>query len=181
MQKKVTCFIYAIFLFCGCACSQVKELPLKALFLEAAVRFITWPAGSDSLKTDSTFRVGVFPDDRIVPHLKQVFSEKKVKNRSVVFQDLDTLNEAVNCNLIVLPEMKPGKLATILSLTRGKPILTVSESPELAKKGVILCIASVNQQISCMINETEASRSNLKISHHLLKKSRVITTQEKTP
>ena len=161
--------------------AQVRELPLKAHFLEAAIRFISWPADTSVSIQDSSgsiFTIGVFDNDKLVPYLKQVFLKKRIKNSEVKFQTIDSLHSISSCDMVFIPENRKQMLNAIVRLTRNKPILTVSDTPEFTKKGVILCIVTENEKIRCHINESEAASSNLKISHHLLQKSKVVNPQE---
>lgn len=159
--------------------AQIEELTLKALFLEAAIRFINWPdskAGTD-LQED-TFVVGVFAHDRMIPYLKKTFFKKQVKNKEVRFLEIDSFDQISKCNMILIPNNKKEVVGKIIDITCKNPVLTVSESPELIIKGVMLSLGIEKSRITCYINESEASKAGFKISHHLLQKSKVISSKQ---
>ena len=160
--------------------AQVKEMPLKSLFLEAAIRFITWPA--DTINTpehtrSKKFIIGYFKESAFTPHLKQVFSRKVIKNRDVTLKAIDSLSNISTCDLVFIPESEKNNLLKILKFSEGKPVLTVSDCPDFCKQGLILCLTIEGQKINCLINEEEALKSNLKVSYHLLQKSKIVKTQ----
>lgn len=157
--------------------AQLEELPLKAFFLEAAVRFIAWPEDT-AVSKSKDFTIANFPDDNFTPHLRVLFAKKQIKGKNVKFKTIRKLDDIDSCFILIIPSGKKNDLTDILSTVAGKPILTVCESPEFAKKGVMLCISSENRKVSCYINNQEALASRLKISHHLLQKAQVITSSE---
>lgn len=159
--------------------AQIEEFTLKALFLEAAIRFINWPNTEEStIVQENNFVVGVFPHDKMKPYLEKTFSAKKVKNKEVRFLEIDNMDEISECDLIFIPSSQKGNVRAIYEVAGKYPVLTVSDSPDLIRKGVILSLGTEKSRIACYINETEASKAGFKISHHLMQKSTVISIKE---
>lgn len=178
-KKKTFITLLFVFFIIFDAKSQVEAYPLKSLFIEAAVRFITWPDSAthtDSLRDN--FVIGVFEKDKMIPHLKRAFSKKQIKDKSVSFLEIDSLSKITFCDLLFISDNQKYQIKSICNLTTNNPILTVSDSPDLIRKGVILSVIVENSKIVCYINESSASKSHFKISHHLLQKSIVIDNQE---
>lgn len=159
--------------------AQIEEFTLKALFLEAAIRFINWPESKNvSDRRENVFVVGVFPHDKMTPYLEKTFSAKKVKNKEVRLLEIDYLDKISQCDLIFIPCSQKGNIRTIYEIADDYPVLTVSDSPDLIRKGVILSLSIEKARIACYINETEASKAGFKISHHLMQKSTVVSNEE---
>ncbi len=159
--------------------AQIEELTLKALFLEAAIRFINWPDSKDGTNLlEDTFVVGVFAHDRMLPCLEKVFFKKRVKNKEIRFLKIDSFDQISKCSMIIIPSSKKGSIDKIINITSKNPVLTVSDSPELIIKGVMLSLGIEKSRITCYINESEASKAGFKISHHLLQKSKVISSNQ---
>lgn len=159
--------------------AQIEEFTLKALFLEAAIRFINWPNTEEStVVQENNFVVGVFPHDKMKPYLEKTFSAKKVKNKEVRFLEIDNMDEISECDLIFIPSSQKVNVRAIYEVAGKYPVLTVSDSPDLIRKGVILSLGTEKSRIACYINETEASKAGFKISHHLMQKSTVISIKE---
>lgn len=165
--------------------AQLKEHPLKALFLEAAIRFITWPddsAFSPSLNNAEQlpkpskidiFTIGYFKNSPLIPYLEKTFHKKSIKSKLVRFMEVDSLQSINFCDLVIIPDDHLITVSRVIRITENKPILTVSENPRFLEKGVILCIVTKGNKIECHINKAEADSSGFKISHHLLKKSNI--------
>jgi hypothetical protein len=161
--------------------AQVEELPLKSYFLEAAIRFISWPEDSSFVhhqRSGSFFTIGYFGNDKFLPYLKQSFIHKQVKNREVKFMAISSPESIDSCDVLFIPDFKKKDLQDILIRTLKKPILTVSDQPDFCANGVILGIVSENRKITCYINTIEAQKSSFNISYHLLQKAKVVKTIE---
>lgn len=160
--------------------AQIEESALKAMFLEASIRFINWPDSKKSTgEWENTFVVGVFPHDKMIPYLEKTFSAKKVKNKEVRLLEIDYMDKISECDLIFIPGSQKGNIIEINGIAANYPVLTVSDSPDLIRKGVMLSLGIEKSRIACYINETEASKAGFKISHHLMQKSIVISNKEK--
>jgi len=183
-RRKILNVFILLLLFTFSSEGQLKELQLKAMFLEAAIRFVTWPipeindstGGIPSTEIDATtFTIGVFKDDPITPYLHKVFDKKSVKDAPVKFLTIKNPESLSHCDLILIPDNRKISVTKIIDKTRHKPILTVSENPAFLENGVILSITIEHRKIECHINKAEADSSGFKISHHLLKKSILFT------
>ena len=166
--------------------AQMKDLPVKALFIEAAVRFITWPpvesAGGDTGRLRHAFTIGIFDNDRFAPYLTEAFSRKNPGGGVPVrYLRIDASLNIDSCDLVYIPSNRAVMLDKIITACRDKPILTVSDFPEFVSRGVILAITTENRRIKSYINETAAIEAHLGISHHLLQKSTIIAPRERRP
>ncbi|MFP4013204.1 MAG: YfiR family protein [Chitinispirillaceae bacterium] len=153
---------------------KVSSFQLKAMFVEAALRFITWP---DSSGREKNFIVGVYEEDRMVPYLEKVMQSRNINGRKVRFVYLESAEDASGCDLVFISESSGKNLAKILAVIRNRPILTATDSPELTYKGVIMSVLVENRKIRCYINNSQAAESKLEISHHLLRKSKIVSTE----
>lgn len=168
----VTCFLFT---YIQISFSETDELSLKARFLEAAIRFITWPAQDQGHSDkDTVFTIGIFKKCRMNNYLNEVFAGKAIKDKSIKFKTIDSLPMITSCNLIFIPESQKENLPEILKATSGKPILTVSDFSDFSKSGLILCLTIENQKINCLVNQSVALKSGFQISYHLLQKSKII-------
>lgn len=173
MLKAVFCAFMILFQS-TVALPKVSSLQLKAMFLEAALRFITWP---DSSAHKENFVVGVNENDRIVAYIEDVMSSKKINGRKVRFVHLNSSYDVGDCDMVFISELSEKNLEKVLDKTRNRSVLTVTDSPELTYKGIMMSIVVENRKIRCYINKLEAAKSKLEISHHLLRKSKIISTE----
>lgn len=161
--------------------AQNEEPVRKALFLEAAIRFIAWPEDRDSvnLPEKKNFVVGIFAHDQMVSYLKKTLSDRKVKDRDAKFLLIDSMAQIAGCDMVIIPDSQKDRIPEIYKIAKINPVLTVSDSPDLIRKGMILSLGIKKSRIICYINEQEAIKSRFKISHHLLQNSIIVNTQEK--
>lgn len=159
--------------------AQIDENTLKALFLEAAIRFINWPdSKAPSDKKTNEFVIGVFKTNQMTSIIKRVFSIKKIKNKSVVIMDIDSLDKIGICDMIFITENDKFIIKDVLRVCDSNNVLTVSDSPEFINSGIILSLFIDKNRIISYINEKNATISGFKISHHLLQKSIVVGNRE---
>ena len=160
------------------ASAQVRELPLKAMFLEAAVRFVTWPADDTTAPSDyrPVFTIGFFSKDAFSRQLTKLTARKKIKRKQVRFVNIDNLAMVDSCDMVLIPASRKKLADRILSRIRDKAILTVSDDASMAEYGIIINIGIEKQKISCRINKDRASAAGFSISHHLLRKSTIVST-----
>lgn len=156
--------------------AKIEESPLKAFFLEAVIRFVSWPADSsknERYRSGEKFTIGIFENDELSPFLKKAFFKKKVKGADVRFMLVSQMPQIDSCDMLFIPESKKNQLAAIIEKTNHKPVLTVSDVPEFIEAGVILGIVLQEQKMSCLINKMVADSSRIRISYLLLQKSKV--------
>jgi hypothetical protein len=164
--------------------AQIKEMPAKARFLEAAIRFISWPADSNKDTATAgrhTFTIGTTDDDRFVTALTETFTRKSPQSAPVRIIRINKLRNVDSCDLVYISGSRAPVLDGILAVVRGKPILTVTDFPDFTSRGVILAITIENQHIRCYINQSEADKAHLGISYHLLQKSTIVRTRGPRP
>ncbi len=172
VKKIQTGFVLILLFFLNIfSAPQFREQELRAMFLEAALRFITWPQ-NNSTKQRSTFIIGAFNDDKMVPYLVEILKDKSIYNRKVTFANLS--DSLIDCDLMLLPQNSEKKLASLQQKLQEKTCLTVTDDPALLKKGIFMCIAVESQKIKLYFNDEILQNSDLKISHHLLKKSKIL-------
>ncbi|MBN1758497.1 MAG: YfiR family protein [Chitinispirillaceae bacterium] len=158
--------------------SQIRELPLKALFLEAAVRFITWPPDTGAISSASPqLTIGVFSGDRLIPHVTEAFRQNHIRGQKVRLLTIRNLHDIDSCMILIIPRTQASRLGRYVDYCKNRPILTVCDTPAFVREGVILSIAIENQRISCTLNKHSADAAGLKISHHLLQKASVLDSR----
>jgi hypothetical protein len=158
--------------------AQYDKGALKAMFLEATTRFITWPdtaAGSFS-DTTEPFIIGVFGKDTILSVLKKTFAGKKIKGKQVKIREFSLVSEIPHCHLLFIATSMKTALPVIIPIISNLPILTVGDTPGYAERGTILNLSLENSKVRFKINESAALASGLKISYLLMKMGKVVHT-----
>ena len=154
--------------------AQPVEYTLKAAFLERFTRFVDWPVESGIADTSNSFVLGVIGKNPFGAILERVYSTQKIKNKKVKILHISNPNEIHGCNLLFISESKKKELDKILSLTKNKPILTVSDTKGFAKEGVLINFYLAGNKVRFEINESAVRTSGLSMSYLLLKSARII-------
>ena len=155
-----------------------KDLILKAIFLERVTRFIEWP---DSVKLEDSskpFILVVLGENPFNGLLENIYSKYKIKNKSVEIKYLSDVKNIFPCHCLFIALSGRQHVGNIITMLRNKPILTISQSQELAELGIHINLYIDNNRLRFIINESAARNAGLKMSYHLLTLAKVINPVE---
>lgn len=156
------------------AVAQQSEYTIKAVFLEHFTRFIEWPESFEIADASYPFYVAVIGENPFGSILDQIYSDQKIKNRKVEILYISTLDEITECQILFISSSNEEILPEILSRTRNKPILTVSDTNGFAENGVLINFYLAGNKIKFEINETAVHESGLIMSYRLLSLARIV-------
>jgi len=169
-----------LFLFFS-ASAQTYEERIKANFVERFTRFIQWPELEDtehSTKED-TFCIGVFTDLSFAKALDQVMRENSVINKPVKVFSTKKINDAVNCDIVILLESSQSILKNVLAQIIGKPILVISDTDGFGELGShINFYLTEDKKVRFEINQGGLIDANLQVSYKLYQFGTVINAVE---
>ncbi len=154
--------------------SQSNIYVLKAVYLEKFSRFVTWPEESLMNDLDKPFVISVIGRTPLTNNLEQIYSIQKINNKKVTIKRISNLYEIENSHILVIAESEKKNLQNILSLTKNLPVLTISEAPGFAKKGVLINFFEENKKLRFEINETAVLQSPLQMSFYLLNSAKIV-------
>ena len=162
------------------AVTQQSEFTIKAVFLEHFTRFIEWPESFENADASYPFYVAVIGENPFGSILDQIYSEQKIKNRRVEIRYISTLDEITDCQILFISSSNEEILAEILSHTKDKPILTVSDTDGFAETGVLINFYLARNKIKFEINERAVHESGLVMSYRLLSLARIVNQMRET-
>lgn len=154
--------------------AQTDEYLMKAGFLERFTRFIEWPVETNIADSSKPFVISVIGRNPFDEKLDQFFETTKIKNRKVEIRYISELEEIQDSHILFITKSKEKQLSGILSLTQGKPILTVSDTNGFGKKGVRINFFVEQNKIRFEINKDAIQKSGLQISYLLLNVAKII-------
>jgi uncharacterized protein (UPF0218 family) len=102
-----------------------------------------------------------------------MYSSQNIMGRSVKLVYLKNFDDIENCNLLFISSSEKERVEKILSITKAKPILTIGDTEEYGKKGVLINFLIMDKKIKFEINDKAAQDSGLKICSLLLKKGEI--------
>jgi hypothetical protein len=141
----------------------ISEGQAKAAFVFNVVRYVNWPPpGND------TVLIGILGKGPLSREWQSI-SGKTLSSRKLRVMKSNSVDDMLDCQLIVIEEAGPQKLPRILRTLRNYPILTIGDSPGFLSSGGSLNISLRNNRISFSVNLVQARAVGLNISSNLLK------------
>jgi hypothetical protein len=150
------------------------EYEVKAEYLERFTRFIDWPADSHAGSAEGRFRLCVIGNNPFGSYLEDMTTEVKFKGKPAELNLIHDVREAQNCDLLFIAHPESQRLPEILKVTRDLPILTVSDTPGFANKGVLINFYNEGAKVRFEINQHAIKQSRLHVSSRLLGLARVV-------
>ena len=141
------------------------EYQVKAAFLLNFANFVQWPLGALS---DDTFIIGILGQDPF-GNYTETLKGKTVKGRRVVIKRYDDPEDAREAAILFISASEKRSLPRILKTIKGNSILTVGDSKDFGRSGVMINLLLLRKRVGFEINLAAAQRDGLQISSNLLK------------
>jgi len=154
--------------------SQTSIYVLKAVYIEKFSRFVTWPEECCMDDPDKPFVISVIGKTPLYKNLEQIYSMQKINNKKVEIKKINNLYEIENSHILVIAESERKNLQNILALTEKLPVLTISDSPNFAKEGVLINFFEEKNKLKFEVNETAVIKSPLQMSFYLMNSAKIV-------
>ena|SRR5688572_15109563 len=147
--------------------AQVATAPeVKAAYLLNFVKFTTWPAGVAPDGADLT--MCVIGDERVLVALDEVTHGQRIEGRGIIVVALADQDDARGCHLVYASGLRADREQSLVDATRGRPILTASDSGTFMKRGGVAAFHIAGGRMKFSVNPSAAERAQLRISSRLL-------------
>ena len=163
--------VLALGLAAPLAAQSSREYDLKAVFLYNFVTFVDWPKGA--LPDGQPFVIGVLGEDPFGAALDEVVEGEKFRNLPLQVRRCRTIEEARSCQIVFISSSEAARLPAILAELRGRPVLTVADTPKFLEAGGIIAF-STEARVQLNVNAAAARRAGLAISSKLLRVAKVV-------
>ena len=150
-----------------------KEYQIKAVFLFNFVQFAEWPETAFA-SPDAPIRITLLGDDPFAGALEAAVQGERVRQRPLVIERARNIREVTECHLLFVCPSQREDVGAIISAFETRPVLTVGEMPEFARRGGIINFYLEGQKVRFEINRAAAKRSGLKLSSQLLGLARLV-------
>jgi len=140
----------------------VDEYAVKAAFLYNFSAFTEWPAS-----IGSQLNLCIYGRDVFGQKLDKL-NGKKIGNRSLAVQRDLHLENAHQCQVVFISANKADEADLVLEAIGKAPVLTIGDSDDLARQGVIINMQLADNKVTFDINNTSAKRAGLTLSSKLL-------------
>jgi hypothetical protein len=153
-----------------------SEYLLKAGFIYNFAKLVEWPASAFG-SSSSAIVIGVLGDDSVAKIIEEAVSGKKLDGRAFTVKRLKWNKDfTCNCQMLFVTSRESSRVEEIL--TRKHPsVLTISEAPGFAKRGVMINFILENSQIRFEANVEAARQAGLNVSSRLLNLAKIVQTE----
>lgn len=152
--------------------NRLAEYQAKARYLSILPDYVKWPESHGQGKRAMV--IGVIGDSLFENYLNDLFAPGKphARNGRVVYLQNRQAIEA--CDVIFICESESEWLYEILKRIKGRSILTIGDSPDFARRGVMINLVMERDRIGLEVNLPALRNSNLEVSSHVLKNAKLI-------
>ena len=140
------------------------DYTLQANIIYRFTKYIDWPAN----KKSGDFIIGIVGDSPLYDDLKTISASKTVGTQKITVVRIPSSASSYNCHILFISEEERGSLKKITLLTAGAPILILTESNGLARKGSCINFIMVDDRLKLEINKGNIEQRNLGIASELL-------------
>lgn len=163
-RNKITFFIIVFGLLSLNAHCQVEEHKVKSSFILNFIKYTEWPTNEKNI-----YQITVLGKTKVGDELERISVRKKIKGKTIKVKRIDSINKIKQPHILFIPNIEKRKIDDIVSETKNKPILIVSETAGAAKNGThINFFITRSNKIRFEINITSLKKSGLKMSSLLI-------------
>ena len=142
------------------------EYRVKAAFLYNFVKFVEWPAGSDS----GPLEICVAGQNPFGDVLSEIVRGETINGRPIRARVI--LEPAPSCHMVFVP--RGANTSAYLRAARGTPTLTVGETPAFITQGGFVRFYIDSGNVRFEIAREAAERTGLRISSRLLQLAKIV-------
>lgn len=169
MQKRFH-ILFLAFIVSFYAAAQ-DENEIKANFIYSFADYVEW---NDTAVKNDKLVVGIIGNNPILIPLVKIAQQKVSDGEQIEIHLWFKTEEISNCNILFIDGSLEKKLPEIFNKIDGKNILTVGDTKNFARKGVIINFVNKSEKVKFEISQKAMAGTNLKISSHLLKLAKFV-------
>jgi len=169
LLNAVTVLISALLVVQG---QRASEYQLKAVFLFNFAQFVDWqPAAAQT-----PLLIGILGDDPFGSFLDATVRGERVGMRPIEIRRYRQLADLDTCNILFISRSENDQVEEILAAVQHRPILTVSDGDDFAKRGGMIQFVNDKNRIRLRVNLEAAQAANVTISSKLLRVAEIVRT-----
>jgi len=146
---------------------DATERQIKAAYLSKFGSYVKWPDHAFATP-DTPLKIGIVGDDMLADDLEQLVAGHAVNGRPVTVHKLHHDDPVKGLNMLFIGRAASSQLADILAMTKGLPMLTITESEDALALGSTINFVIVDGRVRFEVAPKTASLGNLNISARLL-------------
>lgn len=145
-----------------------KEYLVKSAFMYNFVKFVEWP-GDLAVSKQANFNICVIGDNPFGSAAQEIFTRASTATLKLnVVEKGNWAGNANGCHMAFISSSEQAKMTEILGALKTKPVLTVSDIDDFAKKGGVVGFTTQDNKIKLVVNTVAATGAGLRIDAQLL-------------
>ena len=165
--------VFLVYMFWHDVFAQTEQV-VKAAFIEKITRFIDWPESADIQDRSKPFVIGVIGVTPLQPHLEQLARLTTIKGKPVTIRRITTYEKPPDVDMCFISSSEDRHLAEILEAMQGRPVLTVGDTLNFGRSGVMVNFFVERDALRFEINLEVARQEGFEISGRILKLARIV-------
>lgn len=151
--------------------SEEANARIKAIYIYNFTKYIEWPDGY----REGSFVIGFIGNNSaLLSELSKMANSKKVGSQSIEIRNISALDDNTKFNIIfVLPE-NSAQLSEVISKTKGKSTLIITEKPGLAEKGSAINFIVEDNKQKIELNKANIEKYKLKVANSLVQMAKQV-------
>jgi hypothetical protein len=154
--------------FAELSAEDKHQLILKSGVIFNITKFIKWPDSNSINNSSDNFNFCINGHADIAKIFVSISKKRQIQKRKLVVNSDVSFANLRSCHMLFMGTSESGDLEEINRNVRNLPILTISNTPGFAKRGVSINLVIKRNKIRFEINRKSISLSGLKVSSELL-------------
>ncbi len=144
-----------------------REYDLKAVFLYNFATFVEWPESARPPAGEPII-IGILGRDPFGTVLDGIVEGETLRGHPLEVRRYRSAEAALECHILYISASEAPRLAQVLRILKGTPVLTVADIPSFGDAGGIITF-STGARVQLHVNSDAAQEAGLSISSKLLR------------
>ncbi|HEV2331931.1 MAG TPA: YfiR family protein [Gammaproteobacteria bacterium] len=151
----------------GARATEISQQQVEAAYLYKFGGYVTWPDKTFAAP-DSPIVIGVAQADALAEELTALVTGHTIGNRPVVVRHIHDGGPLTGVNILFIGDGKSAEADTLFEVSRGKPILVVTEGADGLAAGGAVSFVVVDDRVRFDVSLDAVQQNGLKLSALLL-------------
>jgi hypothetical protein len=147
---------------------------IKAAFIVKFPEFIEWPPHSTVSDPQSPFVIGVLGETPILPVLIEQTKKVKIIDKKVEIIAISDYSQIKKCNALFISRFSRIELKKILDQVDRLPILTIGDTMDYEKRGVMINLFVSGDSVKFNVNRSAAKKSGIILTSKIVRCAKFI-------
>ena len=153
---------------------QQPEYLIKARYIVALADYVNWPGSPEVGQGSRPMVLGLLGTTPFDNQRNDLFQARQVKGKQLVIRNLASYRDCDGCDIVFIGESESPHLQDLLKLLKGKPVLTIADTQDFARRGVMINLFQEAARVRFEINLASVRSSGLEVGSRVLKLAKLV-------